>query len=80
MSMRKIRELLRLILDSYAEALTDVPAESPLTAALRCAEELEHTVREQTRTIERLNDELYILKNARNSKKPGRLIKKLFTF
>jgi hypothetical protein len=77
--IQTVRELMRLVLDSYAEALNNAPAASPLTQAVDRVRELETTVREQTHTIQRLTDELYILKNSRNSKSAGNVIKKLFT-
>ena len=77
--IQTVRELMRLVLDSYAEALNSAPAGNPLTQALNRVRDLESTVREQAHTIQRLTDELYLLKNSRNSKSAGSVLKKLFT-
>jgi hypothetical protein len=72
-----VRGLMRLALDGYAEALAAPPPKGALTSAVRQIQELERKVRNQQRTIEKQNDEIFRLKNPNS---PARLIKKLFTF
>lgn len=78
--MESVRELLRVVLDSYAEALAIAPPKGVLHKTMQRLEELERRTRSQARTIEKLNNELYLLRNSRNGNAPVRLLKKLFTF
>lgn len=71
-------DLLKLILDGYAETLSCAPPRGVLSRALRRVEELERKTRSQARLIQKLNDEIYVLKGGRNAKAPARLLKKLF--
>lgn len=77
--IQAVRSLLRLALDAYAEALASPTHRGGAAiAALRRAEDLERKVRVQARAIDRLHDEIYALKGAGRSVRPGRLIRKLF--
>jgi hypothetical protein len=78
--METVRGLLRIALDSYAEALAVPPPKGVLAQAIQRVEELERKVRSQARTIDKLHNELYIRKSSAETKKPVRLLKKLFTF
>jgi hypothetical protein len=77
--IRAIREMLRLLLDGYAEELPSREVRGPLSDALARVRELERTARFQERTIRKLAEELDFLKNSRDSANQQGLFRRLFT-
>ncbi|MCX7018912.1 MAG: hypothetical protein WCK47_11340 [bacterium] len=78
--IQTVRELLRLVLDSIHETLAAPPAEKVFTRALERALELEQRAQAQSAIIEKLNKEIYILKNPRQARNTSSLLKRFFTF
>lgn len=76
LEIETMRDLMRLALDGYAEALAAPRQKTNGLDPVRQIQELERKTRTQARQIEKLNDEIFRLKN---EKTPARLLKKLFT-
>jgi len=78
--IQTVREMLRLVLDSIHDTLAAPPAEQIFSRTLQRALELEQRTQTQSAIIEKLNKEIYILKNPRQARNPSRLLKRFFTF
>ncbi|MBX7245245.1 MAG: class I SAM-dependent methyltransferase [Candidatus Sumerlaeaceae bacterium] len=73
------RDLLRLVLDGFAEVEAPMAVPQDKLKNLRRLEELERKSNIQARTIEHLNNEIYYLKNASNSVSTVTRIRKFFS-
>jgi uncharacterized coiled-coil protein SlyX len=78
--IQTVRDMLRLILDAYAEALPAAQEKRRAPGARQRIEELERKIDAQARIIKKLNDELAFLRKTNESKASQSLLKRLFTF
>lgn len=74
--IRAIRDLTHVFIESYADSIKPPAPTGVLSAATRQIHELERKSRMQERTIARLEEELYALKNP--EKKRASLLKRIF--